>query len=323
MRLVIFIVAVMLTVPCSPCTDRLYLGIGNGLVISTDGGDTWSRRDPSDSIRTIHAVGDNVYVGTNSGLAISVNGGRTWKIMKLNPPDSTQYSSGFAVGNRVYVATIQDRAGRKDNGAKFLISNDTGKTWSVNVTVGNSLQYAIGSVYVASDRIFVGTVNWGLGISDDDGKTWKFIGKEQGLGSNFVKAITGVGDKVYVGLGDRKCGTIAISEDFGESWGIQNTTRLDQATGVNSIFLADDKVYVTSEGGGVSISNDVWKKWNNTLKSGGLADDRARAVTAAGDNIFVATFEGVSKSSDGGKTWTNVDIGLDSRLSGAGFAHCV
>jgi len=310
----------------APCMDKIYVGTTDpsgalsGLVISTDGGETWTRRDPitDASIYSIKAIGDNVYVGTKKGIAVSHNGGRSWKITKLNPDEGYQdVKALFAVNNSVYAGLAL--VGR------FCISNDAGETWPINVPVGEKdSDYDVYGVYAVNQRSYVGTRRKGLGISDDNGKKWKYIGKSQGLGSDTVYDIGGIGSKVFVGL-DRDGGSISISEDGGQSWGIQNTTRLGLQNSVTSIFVAQDKVYVTSKGGGVSMSNDVWGTWVNKVKSDGLASDKATAVAAVGNNVYVGTDAGLSVSRDGGNTWITKGSkeGMPPGEISAVFAHSI
>jgi len=106
----------------------------------------------------------------------------------------------------------------------------------------------------------------GLAISEDDGKTWKYVGKSEGLASDKVTAIAGVDDKIYVGSHEQG-GKISISEDGGKTWRIEATSK-SAYNGINGIAVAEDgKIYVTGAPGGLSISSDGGKTWVNKGKS--------------------------------------------------------
>jgi len=275
-------------------------------------------------IYSIFAQGNDVYIAAQDGFRVSRDGGKTWKRTNLNPDRSGQFvRSLFATKDRLYVVTLEYRRGSEGEftGGRFLISNDKGETWPVNVT----LDFELTKVYVSNDRIYLGTEKKGLTISEDDGKTWKFIGKSEGLASNEVTAIAGVGDKIYVGSHEQG-GKISISEDGGKTWRIEATSK-SAYNGINGMAVAEDgKIYVTGAPGGLSISNDGGKTWVNKGKSEGLGNEYASKVAVIGNNVYVGSYGAyLSVSRDGGNTWTTKGAkdGLKLYDTSAIFAQCI
>jgi len=306
---------------CAPCNEKIYIGGQFGqLAISTDGGETWTRRDPikGRGVNSISANGENIFVATNWGLAVSNNGGENWKTVYLNPDKNAQWvASVFSTGNKVF-ASSNGYSGLM--GGTFSTSNDNGATWPIQQNVSNSDNY-VTAVYASDKRLYVGTGKNGLGVSEDDGKTWAFIKTDKGLAGNFVLSVAGDGNKLYVGANEG--GKISVSEDDGKTWAVRNTTRIREGGRITSIFAANGMVYVTSYKGGLSISNDGGKTWTYKMKSDGLASDLATSVAVNGNNVYVGTNDGLSISRDGGNTWTTKKIDFPRNYVSTIFAHCV
>jgi hypothetical protein len=115
-----------------------------------------------------------------------------------------------------------------------------------------------------------------------------------------VYPIAGAGNKLYVGLDRGEGEQIGISEDGGQTWRIQNTTRLGKSS--LSGFATQEKVYMTSFGEGVSMSRDGGKTWVSKTKDDGLISNNTEPVVAVGNNVYAGTGMGLSVSRDGGNT---------------------
>jgi len=286
------------------CTDTVYATISGGeLAVSKDAGETWTTSQlPSPLKRgvvSIAANGDALYaVPLLGNLHVSHDKGQTWKRLTIptSLPDGRQYAGvTYAAGNRVYVGTWGE-------GGRFAISDDQGETWPINVRLspgwrpGTFSGYEISAIHASNGRSYVGTWSKGVGISEDDGKTWRFVGEGK------VFAIAGVGDKVYVGYGISD-GTISISEDGGKSWRIQ---KMGHKSFVSSIAAVKDKVFVAHGGGGLSVSSDGGKTWvARDMPNGAIF---ANLVAMSGNNVYLGTDKGVFISRDGGDTWSTTKL---------------
>jgi len=292
-----------------------------GLFVSTDGGDKWTRQSPViDGINAIIAKGDTVFAGHTGGISRSVDAGKSWKTTSLNPNGRFHFVSAlFAVDNRMYAGIDM-----LSEGGRLAISNDNGQSWSINVLLGTNYDFQAHAVYVSNKRIFVGTTK-GVRISEDDGKSWKSVGKKDGFPDGRVSALSGFGNNVYVGWGDREAGQVSISEDGGQTWRLQNTTRSGLRNIVTSVYISQkNDVYVTSFRGGVAISSDAGKTWSKNLgKKDGLDSDEANDVyVLGGDNIYVANDMAMSISRDGGQTW-RIENGIPYTGLYHVYAQCV
>jgi len=307
----------LLTLPfVTPCTDKIYAGTGSGhLAISTDAGETWTTLalPASYPVKSIASVGDHIYVGTLlDGIAVSHDGGTTWKRPKLDSQIHSVYSV-FAIGNRVY-AGVKVRGG-----AKFCISNDNGETWPINIRFNDTAQeyQSVNAIYVDGNKIFIGTDSKGLGISEDDGNTWKYMGVAQGLYDPEVTGISVVGSKIFL-ANDAK---MTMSENGGKTWRHETVS----SSYVKSVLAAKDNVYATSFGAGISLSADGGKTWVAKGESDGLAGNVAQSVAIdQKNNVYVGTTKGLSISSDNGITWRNKNTshGLPSSDVIALFIYC-
>jgi len=219
-------------------------------------------------------------------------------------PDATDEAYvTYVSGNRVYVGT-------EGEGGRFAISNDKGETWPVNVLLSPAGKkysgYEIRAIYVFNGRIYIGTASKGVGISDDDGKTWRFVNSSNGLASNNVRGLVGVGQKIYAGsnrIFDND-GDLSISEDGGKTWRKQKTN--EQELGLTSIAASGDKVYASHRSNGLSVSSDGGKTWVQKKMPVGL--NEVYAVAASGNNAYAASAHGVAISRDGGNTWAETKI---------------
>lgn len=313
----------------APCTAKVYIGTASGqLAISTDGGETWTRRDPmpAEDIISIFALNDHVYVGTDAGLAVSKNGGHTWAMIVFDSSSPSPRVAGAYAWDSKVVAGSGSCSGESSD--RYAFSNDNGQTWPTNLKLPNPpFEECVTSVYAVGGRSFIGTSapytnHGGLGISDDNGKTWKFIDQTKGLGNNRVRALAAAGNTIYVGL-DLDGGTISISEDGGRTWGRQNTTKFGSDIGVRGLTLSGSTLYVATSGGGMSMSNDVWQSWTTKTTIDGLASNKTFSVGVIENSIFVGTDNGLSISHDAGKTWATKSKkqGLPSDKITAVFAH--
>jgi len=247
---------------------------------------------------------------------VSRDQGETWKKVTLSPTskDGSDHASvTYVSGNRVYVGTELD-------GGRFAISNDKGETWPVNVSVtprqgDPNAGYGIQAIHATNGRTYIGTYRQGVGISEDDGKTWRFVNSAHGLAADNVNGIAGVGDKVYVSFNEND--KISISEDGGKTWRIQDTN--PDTNWVSSVAAVKDKVYVSHLLAGLSVSSDGGKTWSEKSLPNGK--DFASEVVLSGDNVYVGTELGLYISHDGGDTWESRK--LEKRWVEAIAVQCV
>jgi len=334
--LVVIVFVIAFTYPCSPCTERIYVGgHQTGISMSTTAdGKTWTK--PIEALKnsfitSLSAEGKSVYAGIGKGLARSSDEGKTWKFATLFPtPPDFAHTSIYHVDNRVYVVTdlIVD-------GGTFAISKDGGRTFPVNRHIEFRVhEDRINAVYANGNRSFTGTLGRGVAISDDEGKTWKYVGNPEGFVDTAVGAIAGIGNKIYVAWQYGNDGSISISEDNGETWRVQRTAATQgKYNGVFALAVEQDTLYVGTTNTGVAISRDGGKTWTTKTTADGLPSNMVRQIAASGNNVYVVTavyehrgtHSELSISHDRGETWSapiRYELPFTKDIT-AIFAHCV
>lgn len=181
---------------------------------------------------------------------------------------------------------------------------------------------------VKKGRLYGGTFEDGLWISDDSGKTWRPAGK--GITHNRILSVAVSSTEVINGFSVIWVGTepsgLFRSEDGGKTW-TTFPTLLDLPSEPTWSFpprphthhvrwiqpdLHDKmRIYVGIELGGVMKSVDQGKSWEDR-KPGSQYDCHALTMNQqAPGRIYEAAGGGYAETIDGGKTWETMNDGLD------------
>lgn len=283
---------------------RLLLGCDvGGFYLSPDGGLSWSIHNEGLDDYFVESIavdpGDRrtILLGREGGIAKSTDGGETWRPIREGFPPAERYSFAAPIGavcfdpSRPGVAYAGVGRPRWASGGAGQIyrSADRGESWQLATAEGvlpaDALVY---DLEVAPDGSYVlAATDRGLYRSDDDGASWAPSG--EGLGHPGTREVA-----------------IAPSEPRVVYCTLTTTAR-------------DDRPF----DGGVYRSEDAGRTW--VRRSEGLADrvggsgepepmtsnydqlvvDPRDAETAyVGDWAWVTA--GVSKTTDGGRSWTKV-----------------
>lgn len=249
-------------------TDTMYAGTWYRAYKSTDGGNNWSlvkngMIDDSDvfAIDINPENPDQVIAAACSGIYLSYNKGESWKKVQGIPSQSRRtrdilHNPGKA--GYVYAGTTEG----------LWMSTNGGATW--RLVTSNHLE--INSIAVHPDkpnRVFIGTNNYGVLVSNDFGSNW--TSNNGNFTSRFAYNIT---------------------PDIEKPNRFYATT-INTATG----------------GGYIFISNDFGKTWNSSVQNFdtertiafGMVQDQANP-----NIIYLATNYGVFQSSNRGTSWTQL-----------------
>ncbi|MBU4141731.1 hypothetical protein KKE99_02565 [Patescibacteria group bacterium] len=268
-------------------------------------------------------------VPKDAGVFKSIDGGLTWerKIQIVLPPESKEKTDlsdkdiiSFGINpddsNIVY-------AGSSANG--LFRSKDAGENWeSFN---GASLTSIDTIYYIAIDRKNIknmylsGVSAYGKGRvmkSEDEGETWQEVYVTLTAGEIVNRIEIDLYDTSIVYITTTK-GQIFQSANYGRSW-----TALNRLTAVVDNFTVTPKdtriLYITSGNQGLFKSTDKGNNWlsiNENLAK--VAAYKARMKEKKVINvialdpldinvIYVGFLNGMIKSSDGGNTWSVVNI---------------
>jgi len=267
--------------------------------ISTDGGNTFSRKSMADGlggvwINEISASNGIIYVATypesgnrfipaTGGLAISTNGGVSFTIKTKNDGLGDNSVNGVqAVGSTVYASTIKGLSISTNGGLSF-----------VNKISGIS----VNDVFISGNTVYAATIN-GVYKSIDNGGT--FTKQNYNLISNYVNTVYVNGQDIYTATS----GGLSVSHDGGATFagkttadGLGHNTCFDLHVNANTIIVATN--------GGLSTSTDGGLTFTNKKTSNGLGGFTVKDIYAANGRTYVATTRGLGVSTDGGLTFSN------------------
>ncbi len=144
-----------------------YTANGNGVIVSRDGGNSWRVTTGWEitEILEASAVPDNpkiIYIGTAYGLWKSIEFGENWQ--RLTKRFVAGLNIDVADANRIYL-------GEEDG---LLISQNAGKSFSKVKKIASAVNQ-IAQDNADPDRLYLGTEDDGVYISDDRGKSWRQV----------------------------------------------------------------------------------------------------------------------------------------------------
>ena len=196
---------------------------------------------------------------------------------------------------------------------------------------GILLGNGIVDILTQDSLVWAGT-GYGLNKTISGGASWQTFGPADYLGKGGVTAMAMLNDSILwiatsfdtvTSSGTLPAGGgMSYTADGGNSWmhipqpvdsrdetGYKPTTTNVQNLTFDIAFL-DTTVWITSFGGGLRRSDDMGASWQVVTTDGipfsalDYLNHRAFSVMTENGNIWVGTAGGISKSIDGGKTWT-------------------
>jgi BNR/Asp-box repeat. len=255
-----------------------------GLLVSVDGGSTWSSYTTANGLIGNYVQGvavseSTIYVATSEGLSISIDGGSTWKNHLYCDTNNV-----MAIGSTILAATSSG----------LDISTNDGNTWT-NYTTANGLgSNGVNGVAVSGSAIYAAT-DGGLSVSINGGSTWTNYTTANGLSSNYLYSVAVVGSTIYVMTNNG----LSISENGGSSW-----TNYWMG-GATDVMANGSTIYGMTGYSGLNVSANGGTTWTNYTTANGLGSNDINGVAVSGSTIYAATWGGLSISTDGGSTWTN------------------
>lgn len=226
--------------------DILAATIGQGVLRSTDGGDTWNEANTGLTETDLFSlaatsIGD-VFVSGTDLVFRSTNGGASWTNATAGLNGSIR-EVAVGPGDVVYAGTSFG----------LYRSDDNGDTWTISAFINDVDRVATNS---AGD-IFVGTELSGLFRSTDGGVTWTDLNGDFPSGNDLVIFAIGV-DPVNDDVFTCCPGGLFRSTDSGNTW-------TDVTNGIEHVpfrFVFDNgDVYAGTCEGGVYRSTDRGGTW--------------------------------------------------------------
>ena len=150
-----------------------------------------------------------------------------------------------------------------------------------------------------NDRLFVGTENAGIFISDIQGQSWKPYNK--GLEDLTIRKFAVVNNKLFVGTNG---GLYSLNEKENR-WILEYGERTLQVNGITGL---DGEIYIGTNQGLFKTSNGQ-KSWKNVMPNRSLHN-----ISSDENTVYAMVYDELFSSTDQGNTWKSIQKGLPDQL---------
>ncbi|MGK7902677.1 MAG: WD40/YVTN/BNR-like repeat-containing protein [Hormoscilla sp.] len=298
--------------------QTLFILVRGNLFKSTDGGSSWLRvvrgLDNKSNLSSLAIAGqgyENMFLSSlGDGIYKSRDGGESWQ--KVNKGLETLSIDLLSIASETPEVVLA--AGHKQG---LYQTKNGGETWS-QVLAGKSKITAI-AFMGSADQMMVGDNEGKLYVSEDGGAVWQEkSGMSEKNGGITAIAVSPQNERrIFVGT---EKGGIWQTIDGGKSFASANNGLSDKL--VRDVVILPGKennLLAVTWHEGVFQSNDGGKSWSK--RSGGLTKDKQadefktfhfQEVKIGGQfgqsqTLFLAGFNGLFKSTDGGGVWQELD----------------
>jgi len=254
---------------------------------SKDNGESWASvyvARTETIFTSIVSVGKDLFVGSTTGIYKSTNDGKNWfepdtSLRKLKVNSLTAISKQGAT--IVFAGT--DESG-------VLATQNGGKKWNRSGLAFSEI-YALATCH---GDIYASTM-YGLYVSRDGGMSWH----SNGLRSYSTVSLAVMSDSILFAQTD---GGIFYSSDRGDEWLVTNRVR-----GSRLLEVDGSDIFISSNWN-LFVSSDMGKIWKS-MRTGSPA--YINSFCRIGKYQIVGTkYDGVYRSTDGGKSWNLINKGL-------------
>lgn len=277
------------------------------IFVSEDGGNTWQMLQMINGYGTFVqdwvVRGDTVVVAQTNWVLTSYDGGMTVGLVKTLPDSLGYIYNMYWVGNALM--------GRSWEGTRMLRSTDFGASWSTETLPADFNFIQMGDVLWRKE-LGVGVVR--LSKSEDAGQTFEY---KLDIPSNYLSTIyvSGIGEELYVlsTLGDK----IMHTTDGGDTWS-ETEVELNNFQKChwngNTLFSLQFPNIQTSSNGGIS-----WNAATVGPREGSITE----MCFPGNGNIWAKSFGEITKSTDGGQTWSDFSTNSIQTVASSGNGHMV
>ncbi len=280
--------------PANPST--MFAGVGGNpgsLRVSTNAGSAWTTLSPPAQPQALSIPPDThaVLEGTATGLYTSNDNGQSWKLIS---PSNWNVRKVYTRDDATIIVGTDEGAYETANGGARWVS----LTGNIDATLATGVAASGSTILLPSE----GSVPL---ISFDGGATWS---QSTAQGQNGAALVHGAIWYVFTGSG------LQYSTEFGQTFaypsGVNGSyTQLSGSRGGNIIAFDPfiSTTFYVAASNGVYQSPDLGKTL--VAKPWGFTNVYAIAVSPVNHQIIlVGTATGLSRTSDGGQTWTPIDL---------------
>ncbi len=297
----------------------------NGIFLSTDNGANWTQIN--NGLPTNYWVyslaafpneigGTNLLAGNNRGVYLSTDNGGSW-----NEADSGLTGIGnnslAVIGNNIFAGTTSG----------IFLSTDDGSNWtSVNNGLSSYSVLDAEALAVSGTDFYAAIVPYGdppygngICLSTDYGTNWTRLCSNApggGVASLAVGKNAAGGINLFAGTGNG----IFVSTNNGVIWNKLNTGLPADSMLIKSIAVAGSTILAATNynNSTVILSTDFGAHWSDATEFTPFPS--ISSITLYGLNILVAAYDGIYLSTNNGKTWTQINLGLPNNFMAQSFA---
>jgi Secretion system C-terminal sorting domain len=244
------------------------------------------------NILSFATIGADVFAGVYSfptgpsGVYRSTNNGANWTQTSLT---GIYIGSLEAIGNNLFAGIYYPSS----SGGGLYVSSDRGASWLLT-----AMNIGVVSLAVSGGNIYAGSINNGVFISHDTGRTWPQIN----LINQNVLSLATSGNTVYASTADSG---IYVSTNKGTDW--FHTPVNNQA--VYSLATLGSRVFAGTQNVGIVSSTNNGGYWSQA----GLSGQWVYQLEALGNNVVAATHSnGIYLSTNYGTNWSTINDGFSS-----------
>ena len=306
-----------------------------GIYLSTDGAESWTQVYSDININSVEiSLTDPriAYAGGDPGLLLSEDGGQTWSFITEgeNGWGSPGVRAGFPIDFQVDPRDSQRIFANNYGGGNFL-SEDGGQTWGVASTGYTGAQVRSLDVHPAQSGLVYAAARSGIFRSLDGGSTWTGIGDRDFYALEWNAVAVNPANTNSILAATNYWSVLGHSSNAGASW--QPVLELGPNRGIRDLVFsaADPNQVFAATGGfisagvfdpgtpgkGVYRSLDGGMTWEQATK-GQFADAHITEIAVARHDsqiVYAATSNhGVIRSLDGGESWEGANQGLNTNL---------
>jgi len=271
-------------------SGHIFAGTNDGVLISTDNGDTWSSTGlvASGIVSLVINSSDHIFAGNYFGdVYRSTDNGANWSTASSGLTANSVEALAVNASDHIYAGT--------DVGV--FLSTDNGDSWTKTSLAATNVTAVIVN---GGDDVFAGTISSGVYRSTDDGASWTQVLVTSASVKSFAES---AGGSIFAAAA---AGGVYRSTDNGDSWTLQ-VDGLRNIYGFAVATYTGGLVYVGTYGGVYRSANsgDTW-----AAASGGLMNNEIVSLEInTSDYLFAGTNgDGLYRSADDGANWIHTEL---------------